>query len=366
MNKNKRDYYEILGISKDATEKDIKSAYRKLAMQYHPDRNKAPDAEEKFKEISEAYEVLSDPDKRAKYDKFGHSAFDQSSFGYSEDIFADFFKSFKDSFSFDSGNPFEDIFGFSSRKRNTRGEDLQMNITIDFMDAVHGKNTSLKLNKTEICSNCKGSGAESENDIQTCDRCNGGGQIEQRMGFFSTIRTCNKCGGTGKLIRKICHVCNASGYERKQVIQNVEIPAGIRNGQSLKLNGFGMPSLNGGKPGDLYIKIIIKSHKYYERINDDIILNVPISIKSIILEEEVEIPTPYGKTKIKLNKNIKLDGVIKLSGYGFPILNTKHKGDLIVSIKPYIPTFNKNDMNDLTNILNNSKDDTYKKWLDEF
>lgn len=368
--KNKRDYYEVLEISKNATEKEIKTAYRKLAMKYHPDRNKDADAEEKFKEISEAYEILIDPEKRAKYDKYGHSAFDQSSFSSSaEDIFADFFKSFQDSFS-SSGNPFDDIFssftGGRTRSAYSRGEDIETKINIDFLDAIFGKEVTLKFNRTFVCSNCNGSGAETNDDIKICDYCNGRGQREKRLGFFSTISTCDYCNGTGKTISKRCHLCHGDGFEAKRVEHKINVPAGIKNGQSLVVNGFGIPSLNGGESGDLYVTVTIKPHKYYERVNNDILLSVPVSIVDIIQEKELTIPTPYGKTKIKLNTYMNLNSVIKLDNYGFSILNSKRRGMLIVSLKPYVPKMKKEDITKLNKILDNSNDNTYQKWLEEF
>lgn len=365
--KQKRDYYEVLGVSKDASEKDIKSAYRKLAMQYHPDRNKEPGAEEKFKEATEAYEVLSDPEKRAKYNKYGHGAFDQSSFQYSEDIFGDIFKTFRDSFGggFGSGT-FEDLFGFGGHSRSTRGDDLESSVTIDFLDAVFGKDIQLKLNKSTICSNCNGSGADSPSDIVVCSKCGGSGQVTRKMGFISAVTTCPQCAGSGKSIKKVCHVCHGSAYETKQVVETIKIPAGVQNMQRIIVKGYGMPSNRGGKPGDLYITINIKPHKYYERVNDDIVLSVPVSIKSILLEEEIEIPSPYGKVKLKLKKDTKLDAIIKIANHGFTILNSKKKGDLVVVLKPYIPDLDKASSEELKTIFAKNDDNEYKKWLDKF
>lgn len=373
---NKRDYYEVLGISKNATEKEIKSAYRKLAMQYHPDRNKAPDAEEKFKEVSEAYEVLSDPEKRQKYDKFGHSAFDQSSFGYSEDVFNSFFNSFRDMFSGggfevdssdDSDDPFSSIFGFgSNRSRKTKGSDLQMKLSIDFVDSIFGKNVTVQLKKYSECSHCHGSRAESDSDIVSCPQCHGSGQVQQKMGFFSTISRCNKCGGLGKSIKNTCHVCSGKGYEYKLVNENIQIPGGINNGEYIKLSGYGNPSRNGGSNGDLYIIIAIRPHKFYERFNNDIVVSMPISVFSIINEDTINVPTPYGNKDIKLNKNMKLDGVITLDGYGFPIKNSSKKGNFIITLKPYIPSLNKEDNKKVQEIFSNYKDVEFQKWIKDF
>lgn len=367
---NKRDYYEILEVSKNATEKEIKTAYRKLAMKYHPDRNKEPDAEEKFKEVSEAYEVLIDPDKRAKYDKYGHAAFDQGSFsGSAEDIFADFFKNFQDSFS-GSANPFDDIFssfaGGSRQRKYSRGEDIQINVNVEFLDAIFGKEIKLNFDRTFICSNCNGSGAETKNDIKTCEYCNGRGQRSRSLGFFSTITTCDYCNGNGKNIIKKCHLCRGEGFETKNIEHNINVPAGIKTGQSLVVKNFGIPSLNGGENGDLYVTVNVKPHKYYERINNDILLSIPVSVYDVIQEKELIIPTPYGKTKIKLNAYMDLNSVIKLDNYGFSILNSKKRGTLILSFKPYIPKLKKEDMEKLNKIIKDNNDKTYEKWLEEF
>ncbi|MBN0970831.1 molecular chaperone DnaJ [Mycoplasma phocoeninasale] len=369
MEKNKKDYYEVLGISRDAKDSEIKSAYRKLAMKYHPDRNKDHDAEEKFKEVAEAYEVLSNPEKRKQYDQLGHSAFDQNSFHFSaEDIFGSFFGSFKNAFSgFEGASGFEDLFNFGARhSRKQRGEDLHRKYVIEFIDAINGKRELVDLIKTSKCSTCNGSGAYSSSDIVECDKCHGSGQVRTNMGIFSTLSTCSKCSGNGKIINKPCQTCSGTGYQSDEVSETIEIPAGVKDGESIVLRGYGMPSPNGGEPGDLFIYINVKRDKHFELIKNDLILNVPISIKSIILEEEILIPTPYGKQRIKLNKNMRLDGIITLHNFGFPIRNTNKRGNLIITIKPYIPEFDKKDKDKIREIFDNSKDKEYEKWLDSF
>ncbi|AWX42843.1 chaperone protein DnaJ [Metamycoplasma cloacale] len=365
---SKRDYYEVLGIAKNATEKEIKSAYRKLAMQYHPDRNKAADAEEKFKEATEAYDVLIDPEKRSKYDKYGHNAFDKNNFNFSDSFFDDIFKSFGGSFS--GGNPFEDLFNFggSSRrqKRSSRGDDLQQSVSIDFLDAVHGKKAKLTLNKNTICNHCQGSGAENPSDIITCSTCNGTGEIMQRMGFFSTVSTCSKCYGTGKTIKNICKTCKGSKINSSIELVDIDIPAGIANGEHIILQGYGMPSLNGGKNGDLYLIVKIKPHKYYERINDDILISVPISIQHFLQENEIEIPTPHGDKKIKLTHDTKLNGIIKIAGYGIHNARSKRKGDLIITLQPYMPKIDKKNKEKIDEIFANVKDSTFEEWKKDF
>ena len=371
MAKNKRDYYEVLEINKDATEREIKTAYRKLAMKYHPDRNKEPDAEEKFKEVSEAYEILSDPEKRAKYDKYGHQAFDQAQFGTAaEDIFADFFKSFQGGFG--GGDIFEEIFGgfggqtSNRRNRATPGNDVQISITIDFLDAINGKKTTIPVSQSVICSNCNGSKAENPSDFKTCEHCNGTGRIEQKVAFFTTQTTCRHCAGTGKIISKICHLCNGAGLERKQINLDIDIPAGISDEQTIVKKGYGMPSLDGGENGSLYIVVHVREHKYYERVNDDILLSVPVSMKDIILENKILIPTPYGKVQIKLTRDMKFDKIIKIENYGATILGTKKRGNLLVTLKPYIPKFTKDNLNKVIEAFETTDNNEYTKWLDEF
>ncbi|KDE42937.1 molecular chaperone DnaJ [Metamycoplasma hyosynoviae] len=374
--KNKRDYYEVLGISKTASEKDIKTAYRKLAMEYHPDRNKAPDAEEKFKEVSEAYEILSDPEKRQKYDKYGHNAFNQNSFsGSAEDIFESFFKDFSFGGDFEGGDPFADIFGaFTGRssrgsrgETRRKGEDLQTKITISFLESVLGLEKTVNLEKFTVCSHCNGSKADSKSDIRTCSKCNGAGEIRQSMGFFTSVSTCPKCYGKGQEIYKTCHVCRGEGFEKKLVQEKITIPGGVENGQNLVLSGYGRPSLSGGQPGDLYILITVKPHKHFERIpNNNIVLNVPVSVFDIMNEVKLTIPTPYGPTSIKLSNSMNINDPIKLNGYGFPSIKGNGKGMLIVILKPYIPKMSKASQSKIKEVSEQTKDTNYSDWLKEF
>ncbi|WP_277872279.1 molecular chaperone DnaJ [[Mycoplasma] falconis] len=366
----KRDYYEVLGINKNATDKEIKSAYRKLAMQYHPDRNKEEGAEEKFKEVSEAYEVLSDPEKRKKYDQFGHGAFDQSSFHYSEDIFNSFFSQFKDAFSgFGSFDGFGDIFGFggsSRQRRNTKGDDLQMRMSIDFMDSIKGKNAQVRLTKHSKCQTCNGRGAENDSDIVSCDKCHGSGQVKIRSGFFTQVMPCDKCGGYGQIIKKPCKTCSGKGHEQKDVYENINIPAGISSGEAIKMEGFGMPSENGGENGDLYIIVNVRADKHFERLNNDLVLSVPVSIKDIMLGNKITIPTPYGNEEIQLKPDMKLDSILTLKGLGVPYRGTNKKGNLIITLKPYIPKMKNESKEKIAEIFDNTNNDEYKKWLETF
>ncbi|AZZ65489.1 molecular chaperone DnaJ [Metamycoplasma phocicerebrale] len=368
----KRDYYEILGINKNATEKEIKTAYRKLAMQYHPDKNSSPDAEEKFKEISEAYEILSDSDKRAKYDKYGHSAFDPNSysFGDSEDIFRSFFENFGSGFGtgFGTGDIFGDIFGsFGNQKQKSYGSDMQMALHLDFNDAIFGTEINLNLEKYEKCDFCNGNGAESKNDIVTCYDCNGTGQVKQRIAIFSTITPCRTCNGQGKIIRNKCHKCNGKKSIKKNIVQKLSIMPGVENGDTIKLQGFGLPSeTSGTNNGDLYIVISVKPSKNYKKQNNDLYITMPLSIKSILLEETIEIPTPYGRKQIKLSNNQSLNEPLVFKNCGYPYKNSSRRGNLIVSLDVYIPKFNKDENKQIKDLMIDKEDKKREDWLKQF
>lgn len=364
----KRDYYEILGIDKSASEKEIKSAYRKLAMQYHPDKNSSPDAEEKFKEISEAYEILSDQNKRSKYDKFGHSAFDPNSysFGNSEDIFSSFFESFGSGFS--GADFFGDIFGsFNNYEaENKRGLDLQLVLNINFEDAIFGKEVEINLDKYDICDFCNGSGAESKNDIVSCMDCNGSGKVHQRISIFSTIKPCKTCNGLGKTIHKKCHKCNGKKSIKNNVKQRISIIPGVQDGDTIKINGLGKPSLNWHMPGDLYIVFSINPSKLFKKNNNDLFITMPLSLKSILLEEKILIPTPYGKTEFKLNHDLKLNEPIKIKNAGYPYKNSNHKGDLYINLDIYIPKLSKEENKQINELFKDKQDAKREEWLKKF
>ncbi|WP_438340789.1 molecular chaperone DnaJ [Mycoplasma sp. 125] len=366
---NKRDYYEVLGINKSATEKEIKAAYRKLAMQYHPDKNKNADAEEKFKEISEAYEILSDTNKRAKYDKFGHNAFDANGyqFGDSEDIFRSFFEGFGGGFS--GADIFGDIFGSFSNfdeSNHQRGQDLQLILNIDFEDALYGKTIDLNLDKYEVCGHCKGSGADTLSDVILCNNCHGSGKIQQRVAIFTTIKPCPVCLGLGKKINKICHQCHGKKTVNSKTIQKINIPVGIEDGDTIRIVGFGKPSSNGNNIGDLYIVFAIKPSKKYKKINNDLYIEMPLSIKSLLLEEEINVPTPYGTKKIKLDHSIKINEPFKIKNCGYPYKNSSSKGDLFIKFDLYVPKLSKSDNSQIKEIFKNTSDTKREEWLKKF
>ncbi len=344
----KRDYYEILGVSKDATDEEIKRAYRKLAMQYHPDKapaDKKKEYEEKFKEISEAYAVLSDKEKRAQYDRFGHSGID-GRYSY-DDIFrnADFSSIFED-LGF-GGSIFEDFFGFGDifgggrrrrRHEGIRGSDLRYDLTIDFEDAVKGKEVQITVPRNEKCEHCNGTGVEPGYTATTCPTCGGTGRIRQAQGFFSISTTCPKCGGTGKINTHPCKVCRGSGVVRRERKISVKIPAGVEDGTRLKIRGEGEAGRNGGPNGDLYIFINVRKHSFFDRRGNDVYCEVPITITQAVLGGEIEVPTIDGKkVKIKIPSGTQSGKVFRIKGMGFPDIHTKRKGDMYVRVKVYIP-----------------------------
>lgn len=340
---NKRDYYEVLGVSKTASADEIKRAYRKLAKKYHPDLNKEPDAEEKFKEVQEAYEVLFDENKRAAYDRYGHAAFDQTAgagaggfnaggFGFEDVDLSDIFGSFFGG-------------GASQRSRRTgpmQGEDRFMQVTIDFMDAINGKKMDIKLNLDEQCPHCHGTGAKDPSDMQTCSRCNGTGTVETQQrtpfGTFVNRSTCPDCGGTGKTIRNKCPHCGGKGYINKNVTVELNIPAGINSHQQLRMAGKGHRGVNGGPNGDLYVEINVKPHAHFIRDGRNILITVPISAIDAILGCTIDVPTVYGEVELKIPEGTQHGQKFRLRGKGVKDLRTDNKGDEIVTVEIKIPT----------------------------
>lgn len=315
---NKRDYYDVLGVSRDADDATIKSAYRKLAKKYHPDINKASDAEEKFKEVQEAYDVLSDPQKRSMYDQFGHAAFDQTAgqgpFGGGPGGFQDV----------DLGDIFSSFFG-GGRARPTqtgpmRGNNIIARIRIDFLDAINGKQIKFPHTYDQMCSHCHGTGAENPSDIQTCSTCHGTGFVnatqQTLFGTMQTQKTCPTCGGTGKTVRTRCHQCGGSGYNRVKVDLDVKIPAGINSGQQIRIPGKGKRGYNGGPNGDLYLEILVKDHPYFKRNGNDILLTVPLDFVDAALGTVLEVPTVYGNVNVKIPAGTQPSTRLRLKGKG--------------------------------------------------
>ena len=337
---NKRDYYEVLGVDKNASEADIKSAFRKLAKKYHPDVSKEENAAEKFKEAQEAYAVLSDPEKRKQYDQFGHSAFSGNGAGG--------FSGFE---GFDFGNVsdiFEDIFGgmgFSTGRNRARnqnsprkGADILHRMTIDFEDAIYGTKRDIKVDVEEACEKCDGKGGFNS---KTCSECHGSGTItsEQRtmFGSFLTKTTCPYCKGSGTTFEETCSNCRGRGKVTNKKTITVTIPAGIDNGNRLRISGKGGAGTNGGPNGDLYIEFNVREHDYYQRIDDDIYIELPLTITEATLGSKKEIPTLYGNVDLTIPAGTQNGEKMRLRGKGVENVNTKRKGDMYVITKVIIP-----------------------------
>ena len=341
---NKRDYYEVLGVSKTATDKEIKSAFRRLAKQYHPDVNKEADAEEKFKEIQEAYAVLSDENRRKQYDQFGHAAFqggsgssqgfggfDFSDFDFS-DIFSDLFGG--SGFGFNFGGS-----GFTSGgSRKVRGRDKIINMNLTFDEAVFGCSKDIKIDLMDSCDDCNGLGGHGE---EVCSECNGRGTIEQQqrslLGTYITRTTCSKCGGTGKTYKTTCSTCRGRGSVRKTKEITVKVPAGVATGNQLRLSGKGEAGSNGGPNGDLYIEFNVKQHPIYQRDEDDIYLNLPLNIVEATLGCKKEVPTLYGNINLVIPAGSQSGDKHRLRGKGVESVNTKRKGDMYIILDVNIP-----------------------------
>lgn len=336
---SKRDYYEVLGVSKGATQDEIKKAYRKLSKKYHPDINKEPDADEKFKEVKEAYEVLSDTQKRAHYDQFGHTDPNQGFGGFGGG--ADFggFGGFEDIFSTFFG-------GGGGRRRDPnaprQGADLQYTMTLKFEDAVFGKETEIEIPREENCEACSGTGAKKGTKPETCSHCHGTGQLntEQNTPFGRIVnrRVCHYCNGTGKEIKHKCSTCGGTGRVKKRRKISVKIPAGIDDGQQLRVSGQGEPGINGGPAGDLYVVFHIQPHEFFERDGDDVYCELPITFAQAALGAELEVPTLHGKVKLKVPAGTQTGTKFRLRGKGIPNVRGRGTGDQHIIVKVITPT----------------------------
>ena len=331
----KRCYYEVLGIERNASEEDIKKMYRKLAMQYHPDRNPGDkEAEENFKEAAEAYEVLSDREKKEIYDRYGHDGLNGIGFrGFSgfEDIFSSFSDIFEDVFGFDTGRS-------RSRTVQRAGADLRYDLKISFTDAAFGTSTNIDVVKLESCNECQGVGASPGTSPETCRRCHGRGQVTQSSGFFSISTTCPQCRGEGRIITKPCLHCKGTG--RATVKKNVQlkVPAGVETGSRLRLRGKGEDGTFGGPSGDLYVFIHVETHEIFERRGNDVYCQVPISFVQATLGTTLEVQTLNGMEKMKIPRGTQTGAIFRMKGKGIPNLRGFGKGDQIIETIVKIPT----------------------------
>jgi len=333
----KRDYYEILGVPKNASEEEIKKAYRKLAMKHHPDRNQgdsAAVAEAKFKEAKEAYEMLSDGQKRAAYDQYGHAGVDPNMRGHGGPG-AEGFGGFAEAF----GDIFGDMFGQRGRggRQVYRGADLSYAMEITLEDAARGKDAQIRIPTWESCTVCSGTGAKPGTQAKTCHTCSGSGSVQMRQGFFSVQQTCPQCRGSGKIIPEPCHACHGQGKVKKQKTLEVKIPAGIDDGMRIRSTGNGEPGTNGGPAGDLYIEIRLQKHDIFERDGDDIHCSVPISFVTATLGGEIDVPTLSGKVSIDIPEGTQTGKQFRLRGKGIKGVRASYPGDLYCHVNVETP-----------------------------
>ena len=333
-----RDYYEVLGINRNASEDEIKGAFRKLARQFHPDVNKEPDAEEKFKEINEAYGVLSDQEKRARYDRFGKEGLGNMGGGF-HDYTADF------------GDIFEELFGQfgfgmggrrAGRKSPRRGRDFQMEVKLTFEEAVFGVEKEIEFSRDETCSTCSGSGAEPGTTPTKCATCQGQGEVRQvRQTFLgSMVQTavCPQCNGRGEIINSPCHTCHGSGLEHKKIKKKVSIPAGVDQGTQIRLAGEGGPGVYGGPNGSLFLVLNVQPHKYFKRRENDILLNLDINIAQAALGADIKVPTLDGDDNLKIPAGTQPGKIFHMRGKGVPHLRRSGRGDQLVIVNVEVPT----------------------------
>ena len=331
---SKRDYYEVLNVERNASDADLKKAYRKLALQYHPDRNPGDAAaEEMFKEAAEAYGVLTDPQKRQLYDRFGHQGLEGSGFsGFAgfEDIFSSF------------GDIFEDFFGLGSgrgsRSRHQRGADLRYDLSLTFLEAAFGVEKELALEKMDTCQSCGGNGCKPGTQPETCNFCRGTGQMARSQGFFTVRTTCPHCRGTGQMIADPCRDCRGTGQIKTRKTVSVKIPAGVDTGSRLRLTNEGESGRQGGPRGDLYVFIHVEPHDFFERDNADVICRVPISFVQAALGDTISVPTLEDEKKLRIPKGTQYGDVFRFNGEGIPSLRTGRRGDQIIQVIIKTPT----------------------------
>jgi molecular chaperone DnaJ len=331
----KRDYYDVLGVGRNAGNGDLKAAYRKQALKFHPDRNPGDkSAEDKFKAAAEAYEVLRDPQKRQIYDQFGHEGLEGagfSGFGGFDDIFSSF------------GSIFEDLFGFGGGRRGgqgraQRGSDLRYDLSLSFMEAAFGKETELELDKAVVCPSCNGQRCAPGSQPEACGQCQGTGQVSRTQGFFTVRTTCPACRGSGQHIAEPCPECRGNGQILKKKKVTLKIPAGVDSGSRLRLSHEGEPGVYGGPPGDLYVYIRVEEHDFFQRRDSDVIASIPISFVQAALGDEIKVPTLDGDSTLKIPKGTQPGELFRLRGQGIPSLRRKGRGDIIFQVNVQTPT----------------------------
>jgi molecular chaperone DnaJ len=335
MAPTKRDYYETLGVARDANRESIRSAYRKLARRYHPDVNKAPEAEQQFKELSEAYQVLNDDEKRAMYDRFGHAGVDQNGmrgaggFGFG-----------------DLGDIFEDFFGFgmpgAARQGPRRGSDLRYDLEIDFEEAVFGLEKEIVLSRLEVCHTCRGSGAEPGTHPSRCPECSGSGQVRRAQqsifGSFINVAACPRCGGRGEIVVTPCSTCRGAQRTEQERRLTVTIPAGVDDGNRIRLTGEGEAGTHGGPAGSLYVVLHVRPHRFFTRRDNDIILNLSINIAQAALGDEITLPTLEGEEELVIPAGTQTGAIFRLKGKGVPRLQGSGRGDQVIIVNVMVPT----------------------------
>jgi molecular chaperone DnaJ len=326
----KRDYYEILGLERSASADDIRRAYRRLAKQYHPDVNKEPEAEEKFKEINEAYAVLSDEQRRSTYDRYGHEGLKGMPFD----------------FGFGINDIFEEFFGFGMGRRSSpraprRGTDLRYDLALEFDEAVFGVEKEISFERMERCSACNGSGAEPGTSPETCTTCNGTGEVRQVrqtfLGSMVNVTSCPNCGGRGETISSPCRACGGRGLTKERIERTIPVPAGVDHGTQIRVGGEGEPGANGGPSGDLYVVVHVKSHKYFRRRGNDILLDLGINVSQAALGTEIDVPTVDGDEKLVIPPGTQSGKVLRLKSKGVPNLKGRDRGDQLVIVSVEVP-----------------------------
>jgi molecular chaperone DnaJ len=327
------DYYEVLAVSRTATDQEIKSAYRKMALKHHPDRNPGnKEAEEKFKQAAEAYAVLSDPEKRRRYDAYGHAGLGAGGFGFDPTTFADF------------GDILGDFFGFGElfgRRRGgpRRGQDLRYNLELKFEEAAFGTETHIQIPRLDTCATCQGNGAAPGTSPTTCEACGGSGQVTFQQGFFSVARTCGRCRGTGRIVGSQCKDCRGQGQVATERKLQIKIPAGVDTGSQLRIAGEGEPGTAGGPPGDLYVVVRAEEHPFFRREGATLFCEVPVGITQAALGATLDVPTVEGgHTKLKVPEGTQDGTLFRLRGQGVPHLGAKGRGDLHVAVRVVVPT----------------------------